>query len=80
MQDGHDPGLVGVSWRKVTTILKDVLLSAAAKSNFVKQVSFFIWEKRGIVSGSEIRGIPYFFFLDFYSIDNILLGNLELIK
>jgi hypothetical protein len=26
-----------MSWRKVTTILKDVLLSAAAKSNFVKQ-------------------------------------------
>jgi hypothetical protein len=22
VQDGHDPGLVGVSWRKVTTILK----------------------------------------------------------
>jgi hypothetical protein len=39
VQDGHDPGLVGMSWRKVTTILKDVLLSAAAKSNFVKQVS-----------------------------------------
>ena len=28
-----------MSWRKVTTILKDVLLSAAAKSNFVKQVT-----------------------------------------
>jgi hypothetical protein len=39
VQDGHDPGLVMMSWRKVTTILKDVLLSAAAKSNFVKQVS-----------------------------------------
>jgi hypothetical protein len=40
IQEGHEPSVVAVSWRKVTTILKDVLVSAAAKSNFVKQVGY----------------------------------------
>jgi len=36
-QEGHDPSLVSQSWDKITKILRDVLVSAASKSNFIKQ-------------------------------------------
>ncbi|XP_023320324.1 conserved oligomeric Golgi complex subunit 5-like [Eurytemora carolleeae] len=36
-QEGHDPSIVDLSWSKVTKILRDVLVTSASKSNFIKQ-------------------------------------------